>query len=453
MKKTLSIAIAALLVAAMAIPSLAGWQMEEAYYDIAFGVKKAAATWTPDGVYTPGEYFDIEVDPTWRSSFTSNDANQEAAQNLEYKLGLSWDETYLYTFVQFTDQNGHDCPYGADPGNMWQAGALQISLSGEDEMGDQRLEYGIGYATDIEELVSTVWGDYLASGLSPVPDEDYTVKVDGDVVTYEARTPFTAFAENTPKEGETYGICLVISWGNGTDNIHTQLAEGCTGNGKDAGAFAKITLEAAGEVAPAYTYPNSGTDGTLITGEIIGNEAGWGDNADAGRAAAFDGNPATFFDPLGVGDGFCGVKADETYILDKAAILSRDGWADRFVGAMIQGSNDGENWTTLYTSDAAAASTTEYTIITDFENNTGYTMFRYYNETNHGDVAEVEFYGHPGKVEEAAPAAEETVEAPAAETTATTETVAEAPQTFDFGVVSMITAVVSLAGYALTKKR
>lgn len=44
--------------------------------------------------------------------------------------------------------------------------------------------------------------------------------------------------------------------------------------------------------------------------------------------------------------------------------------------------------------------------------------------------------------------AEETVEAPAAE-----ETVVEAPQTFDFGVIAAVTALISAAGYAISKKR
>ena len=128
---------------------------------------------------------------------------------------------------------------------------------------------------------------------------------------------------------------------------------------------------------------------------MIGNAEGWGGNADAGAAAAFDGNPATFFDPLGVGDGFCGIDAGESYILDKVVILSRADWNARFPGAMIQGSNDGENWTTLWTSDAEGTNPDYYTV-TEFENNTGYSQFRYFNETNHGDVAEVEFYGKPG---------------------------------------------------------
>ena len=164
------------------------------------------------------------------------------------------------------------------------------------------------------------------------------------------------------------------------------------------------TAEAPAEAAPAEeapaaaTYPASGADGSIINGTVIGNETGWGDNAAAGAAAAFDGDAATFFDPLGVGDGFCGIDAGESYILDKVVILSRADWNARFVGAMIQGSNDGENWTTLWTSDVEGTNPDYYTV-TEFENNTGYSQFRYFNETNHGDVAEVEFYGQPGKVE------------------------------------------------------
>ena len=43
---------------------------------------------------------------------------------------------------------------------------------------------------------------------------------------------------------------------------------------------------------------------------------------------------------------------------------------------------------------------------------------------------------------------EEVVEAPAA-----AEVVEEAPQTFDFGVVAAIAAIVSLAGFTVSKKR
>ena len=170
--------------------------------------------------------------------------------------------------------------------------------------------------------------------------------------------------------------------------------------GHPADAYVGEEAEVAMPVIPEKgEYPISGTEGTIIKGEVIGNEMGWGDNPDAGAAAAFDGDPATFFDPLGVADGYAGIKADTTYVLEKVAILSRENNNARFVGALIQGSNDGENWTTLFESSEEGTYPVFYTI-DKFAHNVGYTYFRYFNETNHGDVAEVEFYGYAGTAED-----------------------------------------------------
>ena len=237
-------------------------------------------------------------------------------------------------------------------------------------------------------------------------------------------------------------------------------------------------------------YPSSGVsvpDGSvIINGTVIGNETGWGGNAATGAAAAFDGDINTFFDPLGTGDGFCGMDAGKPYVLTKVAIHPRDAQLARFYGATIQGSNDGEEWTDIWMSlDEATEWTWHEVEADDFdESGVAYRYYRYYNMLSHGDVAEVEFYGYPedGVVEEApaeteaapaeteaeteAPAAEETTapaetEAPAEETEAPEETVEtpaettkeEAPQTFDAGIVAAAPAAVSAIGYALSKKR
>ena len=238
-------------------------------------------------------------------------------------------------------------------------------------------------------------------------------------------------------------------------------------------------------------YPSSGVsvpDGSvIINGTVIGNETGWGGNAATGAAAAFDGDINTFFDPLGTGDGFCGMDAGKPYILTKVAIHPRDAQLARFYGATIQGSNDGEEWTDIWMSlDEATEWTWHEVEADDFdESGVAYRYYRYYNMLSHGDVAEVEFYGYPedGVVEEApaaeettapeteaeteAPAAEETTapaetEAPAEETEAAAEetveapaetTKEEAPQTFDAGIVAAAAAAVSAIGYALSKKR
>ena len=238
-------------------------------------------------------------------------------------------------------------------------------------------------------------------------------------------------------------------------------------------------------------YPSSGVsvpDGSVaINGTVIGNETGWGGNPDTGAAAAFDGDINTFFDPLGTGDGFCGMDAGKPYVLTKVAIHPRDAQLARFYGATIQGSNDGEEWTDIWMSLDEATEWTWHEVEADEfdESGVAYRYYRYYNMLSHGDVAEVEFYGYPedGVVEEApaeteapaeettAPETEAETEAPAAEETTAPETEAEteapeetvetpaettkeeAPQTFDAGIVAAAAAAVSAIGYALSKKR
>jgi hypothetical protein len=208
--------------------------------------------------------------------------------------------------------------------------------------------------------------------------------------------------------------------------------------------------------AGATSYPSSGktpAKGHIITGELIGIEVGWGGNAATGRDAAFDGNPSTFFDPLAVGDGYCGIDCGEPFILTQVNILSRDGYLDRFWGAEIQGSNDMENWTSLWFSEEGAA-LFDWTIVPEsaLENNTGWRYYRYYNEISHGDVAEVEFYGLSVSGKAEAPAADvqpEVVEQPEA----VEEAPAAAPATFD-GILTVLSiTLASAAGVAVYKKR
>ncbi len=203
------------------------------------------------------------------------------------------------------------------------------------------------------------------------------------------------------------------------------------------------------------SYPASGlgAPGIILGVSLIGNEAGWGDNPAAGRAAAFDGDIDTFYDPMAVGDGYCGIDCGEPFILTQVNIHSRSGYLDRYLGAMIQGSADGENWTTLYTADAAAPAF-EWNVIADtaLSENTGYRYYRYFNETSHGDVAEVEFYGVSlSGVPEAAIAAAAEEAPPAEAAPAAADAPAAAAQTADlFGLALVLLACSSAV---LFKKR
>ena len=200
--------------------------------------------------------------------------------------------------------------------------------------------------------------------------------------------------------------------------------------------IASLAITASAEV-PAAAYPASGTaipDGSVcIKGELIGNETGWGGSTTAGRAAAFDGDTTTFFDPLGVGDGYVGVDCGKPYVLTKIVIHPRTDFLDRFYGATIQGSDSLEEdaeWTDIWMSMDAATELTYQEILPDaFEsdaNGKAFRYYRYYNMLSHGDVAEVELYGYP---EDGVVDAFPTADAAATEATATEETTATAETT------------------------
>ena len=337
--------------------------------------------------------------------------------------------------------------------------------AGETE-GTTVIEYDLGGIKPLGYYEIT-WGDKVPSDFV-IATKSQASDGYSDVTTVTGNTDAVSVVELTPATSRFVRITVT-----GTDTYEIKsIIVRKTKDEVDTAADAK--------------YPSSGVsvpDGSVvIKGTVIGNETGWGGNPDTGAAAAFDGDINTFFDPLGTGDGFCGMDAGKPYVLTKVAIHPRDAQLARFYGATIQGSNDGEEWTDIWMSlDEATEWTWHEVEADDFdESGVAYRYYRYYNMLSHGDVAEVEFYGYPedGVVEEApaeteaapaeteAPAAEETTapaetEAPAEETEAPEETVEtpaettkeEAPQTFDAGIVAAAAAAVSAIGYALSKKR
>lgn len=189
-------------------------------------------------------------------------------------------------------------------------------------------------------------------------------------------------------------------------------------------ALMSVSVFAAYPASPDWEFPLP-TDGVnLVTagGALIGEATGWDGTEASGYASAFDGDESTFYDPTAMATetAYIGVQMAEPYMLTEIRILPRDGWTARFNGASIQGSNDGENWTTIWESyiEAPAIDFYCFTPTTDYSAGDyewtaqaeGYTMFRYFNYVSHGDVAEVELYGNPAG---GAAAATEVAETPA----------------------------------------
>ena len=110
------------------------------------------------------------------------------------------------------------------------------------------------------------------------------------------------------------------------------------------------------------------------------NENGW---------HAFDGDPATSPDTTNAGNGWVRVDFGEGQAVqvDVLRFLPRSAQHNRMNGAMLKGSNDGINYTTLYTFDGISSATWHAVRL---ETSEPYRYLRY--EGTSANVAELEFY-------------------------------------------------------------
>ncbi len=144
--------------------------------------------------------------------------------------------------------------------------------------------------------------------------------------------------------------------------------------------------------------------GELIEGDLFGASSWSGSDYDSFERA-WDGEPYSYYDPSSGATDACytGIQTYDPYVITEVRILPREGWLDRFYGAEIQGSNDGEEWDTIWKSEITAKEWKYHTYTgarIDCPKE-GYTMFRFVNTQSHGDVAEIELYGVPAVDEEA----------------------------------------------------
>ncbi|MBQ2724590.1 MAG: leucine-rich repeat protein, partial [Clostridia bacterium] len=176
-----------------------------------------------------------------------------------------------------------------------------------------------------------------------------------------------------------------------------------------------------GSVQAGWPEAGSGTllSGDVITGVVDGMYC-W-NNEGSNALKVFDGDLTTFFDPVDAHtDYWCGVDLGGTYKLTEIRIHPREEWASRLAGGAVQGSNDGENWTTVLSVNGVTSAPAEqnYHCFTPVYNSTyaekyaelGYEdldlsqywmdhegAYRYYRYVNldgvHGDIAELELYG------------------------------------------------------------
>lgn len=267
MKKFFSIALTALLVAAMAVPTFAFNEVPNV--DVALTVPGCNAAPVLDGVIGADEYSEIATTADMWSGAVADTANEGVSESLAStaKVYMTWDKDYIYYASTFNAPNGFYSPWEGDEGSMWYSAALQFCYSNVADKAEDgstnRLEFGIG-ATEAGTNLAIIWAEY--SGKEGVYTTDaingnFKIAVNGNDVTVEVRTPWSAFTDITPATGAQVTGCVVYSIGADQDYIHAQLAAGCTGTGgKNVSYEATLTLADAPalpvvEEAPAEEAP------------------------------------------------------------------------------------------------------------------------------------------------------------------------------------------------------
>ena len=247
MKKTLSLVIVVLMVAALSVSAFASTTVAENESNIAYTVPGCNTTPVMDGVINPGEYSLITTAEGDWCIGTPNDDWDDAAWTVAKtaKVYMSWDADYIYFASEFTAPFGFYCPWEDEPGSIWYSGCMQMaysSLESHNDASQDRWEDGVGKA----ENGNKVFISYATpEGYDTTEDDvlaglfDFTIN--GNDVVFEHRVPYSAFAPGKFAEGQQYGVCAVYSVGQDQDYLHVQLSGGVSG-GKDQSMNAVITL-------------------------------------------------------------------------------------------------------------------------------------------------------------------------------------------------------------------
>jgi len=130
----------------------------------------------------------------------------------------------------------------------------------------------------------------------------------------------------------------------------------------------------------------------LLTGTQFDNISPYVGNPDLDGHAAFDGDVGTYVDAASASGAYTGIELDNPASLTMIRYYPRDFYAgaERMVGGIFQGSNDGVNYVDLHTiSTEPAYNWNEVVLTTE-----AYSYYRYMSAPDgYCNVAEIEFWG------------------------------------------------------------
>ncbi|MBR4186298.1 MAG: hypothetical protein IKQ87_11045, partial [Clostridia bacterium] len=86
MKKITAVVVACMMILTLAVSASAFFEAEEAFGEVKFEIGKQTVAWNPDGTITDGEYYKVDIDPTWLS-YAINDNNTD--EDLAYAKSVT----------------------------------------------------------------------------------------------------------------------------------------------------------------------------------------------------------------------------------------------------------------------------------------------------------------------------------------------------------------------------
>ena len=254
MKKVLAILLLAVLVA---MPVLAGFDEDANIGNVKYTIGKYFEKPVLDGKLDEYGYTKLpvaagDISYAWTDDV---DGTEAIAKGLSFDAYVSYDANNLYFLVR-SDAKYYFNEYDDGDSGAWQGSGIQVSAARKDDAGGDRLEYGIWRKSNDGTLGAVIWSQHpeAKAEFAPAPGSNYTVVLDGGNLWYEGVVPINTFTDkDSVAEGDVIAFSIVIVQSKAGDEagyIHTQIASGCTGNGKTAENFMRLTLGATIEGPP-----------------------------------------------------------------------------------------------------------------------------------------------------------------------------------------------------------
>ena len=240
MKKILSLALSALLVASLAVSASAAAASgaNVTAKTVKTEVKAAAETPVQDGKI--GEYEYAKIDTPEADLYYS-----ESTVKIPFELYMCYDKDYVYYAIK-TNHATIKQENDADMSTIWNSDNIQVSVAKADVTTAnkaQRTEFGYALSSKTGNTLYYTWADENKTGFkAAASDIKIVIEKNGDAI-YEGKIPAKAFGATELKKGDSYKfMAMVNSIVNGNRQF-VEYATGCAGAvGKDATAHATITL-------------------------------------------------------------------------------------------------------------------------------------------------------------------------------------------------------------------